>query len=335
MIDFWVSSGHLLLDKDENGYLRPTDDFVKLYLARPELVPPEDACAAERQLHARLMEAPRMPVGEAVIGALADPDARDNWRAVLAFRDHLLRHRSLEAAYLALMRAGVGATPPLFVTQLTHVIMRNVLDGLSDPFVLRAGEMMFRPQRLTREQGGILLADEEIVDGAEKSAHASPLIAMLGEQKVRQLDVMKLENAETYWKRSDQFDMVLDFAPSGPARPALARVMELWLAHMLGVEARITPLDKVENEALHWFIGLDAEATRIGNRLWRAEKVSQSEMDRVVALFGMEIAGQARAGPGRIHLILSMTPGRIVAMKPQNLLIGLPDDIAGGGRGRA
>ncbi len=40
MNDFWISSGHHLLDRDEGGGLRVTDEFLKLYLARPELLPP-------------------------------------------------------------------------------------------------------------------------------------------------------------------------------------------------------------------------------------------------------------------------------------------------------
>lgn len=335
MIDFWVSSGHLLLDKNEQGLLAVTDDFLKLYLARPELVPPEEACAAERALHAKLLAAPRTKVPAADLEAMADADARENWQMMLAFRDRLLAHSSLEAAYLDMMRNGVGRTPPLFIGQLVHVIVRNVLDGIDDPFVLRAGELFFRPQRLTREQGGILLADEEIVDGAEKEQHNSPLLAMLGEQKSKQLDVLKADNAETYWKRSEQFDMVLDFAPSGPARQALATVMERWLTHMLGLEARITPLEKVEDDNWFWFVGLDAESTRVGNRLWRGEKVSQDQAERIVALFSLELPELKEIAGRRIYLILSMTASRIVTLKPQNLLVGLPEAAYGGAHGRA
>jgi hypothetical protein len=325
MIDFWVSSGHLLLDKNADGFLVLTDDFLKLYLARPELVPPEEACNAERALHARLMSTPRTVVTTADIDAMADADARENWRTLLAFRDLLLRNPTLESAYLELMRNGVGKTPPLFVTQLLHVIMRNVLDGEADPVILRAGELMFRPQRLTREQGGILLADEEVVDGEEKSQHASPLTAMLGEHKARQLDVVTPANAELYWKRSDQFDMVLDISPNSPGRSALASVLQRWLRHMLGLEARITPLERVEDEAWYWFVGLDAESTRIGNRLWRGEKVPVDTLDRIVALYALELPEIEETAGRTIYLILSMTSARIVSLKPQNLLVGLPD----------
>ena len=51
---------------------------------------------------------PRRAVGGSEIAAIADADARENWQVVLAFRDLLLRHPTLEAAYLALMRAGSG-----------------------------------------------------------------------------------------------------------------------------------------------------------------------------------------------------------------------------------
>ena len=40
MNDFWLSCGHHLLDRDAGGGLVVTDDFLKVYLARPELAPP-------------------------------------------------------------------------------------------------------------------------------------------------------------------------------------------------------------------------------------------------------------------------------------------------------
>ncbi len=41
--DFWLSSGHHLLDRDADGRLLVTDEFLKAYLARPELLPPPEA----------------------------------------------------------------------------------------------------------------------------------------------------------------------------------------------------------------------------------------------------------------------------------------------------
>jgi len=57
------------------------------YLARPELMPPADACEAERNLHAGLLADPLRPVSKADIAALADADgARE-----LDFHDELPR----------------------------------------------------------------------------------------------------------------------------------------------------------------------------------------------------------------------------------------------------
>src|SRR5436309_2291377 len=121
MNDFWISSGHHLLDRDQGGGLQVTDEFLKLYLARPELLPPPDACGAERALHAALLADPRNPVSASDIKAIVDPDARENWQLLIDFRDRLLRHSTLEAAFVDLVRHGVGEIPPLFVAQLVHV----------------------------------------------------------------------------------------------------------------------------------------------------------------------------------------------------------------------
>jgi len=110
MADFWLSCGHHLLDRDDGGGLLVTDEFLKAYLARPELAPPPDACVAERTLHAALLSNPRRAVASSEIAAIADPDARENWSLMTAFRDHLVGHKTVEAAYLDLVRRGVGET---------------------------------------------------------------------------------------------------------------------------------------------------------------------------------------------------------------------------------
>ena len=59
MNDFWLSCGHHLLDRDDGGGLKVTDEFLKVYMARPELIPPPEACAVECTLHAALLVDPR------------------------------------------------------------------------------------------------------------------------------------------------------------------------------------------------------------------------------------------------------------------------------------
>jgi Family of unknown function (DUF6352) len=131
--DFWLSSGHHLLDRHAGGGLVVTDEFLKLYLARPEVNPPDEACVVERTLHAALLAEPRRPVAAKEIAAVADADARENYELLIAWRNHLLAHPTIEAAYLALVRGGVGHTPPLFLSQLVHAVLRNALDGCDDP----------------------------------------------------------------------------------------------------------------------------------------------------------------------------------------------------------
>ena len=91
---------------------------------------------------------------------------------MLAFREHLLRHRTLEAAYCDLVRKGFGRTPPLFIDQLVHVILRNILDDCDDGLMLRAAELFFREQRVTLHDGSLLAADEETIDAHAASSRS-------------------------------------------------------------------------------------------------------------------------------------------------------------------
>jgi hypothetical protein len=327
MTDFWLSCGHHLLDRDQGGGLLLTDDFLKLYLARPELIPPPAACAVERALHGALLADPRHPVAASDIAAITDADARENWQLLIAFRDHLLRHKTLEAAYSELCRHGLGRTPPLFINQLVHVILRNALDGVEDARVLRAAELFFRPQRVTLHEGSLIAADEETIGGVN-TAPVSPLVSMLGIPVEAGIDVINDGTAESYWERSDQFDMALDVTAGRAGLAALAEAMRRFVAHLLGVEVRIEPLTELRDVALAWYVGLDADATKIGDLLWDGEEIDEAAMARVVGLFRMSfddpgvVLDKVKGEP--VYLILAMTPDRLIRMKPQNLVTGLP-----------
>ncbi len=328
MPEFWVSSGHHLTRRDAGGGLVVTDELLLAYLARPELVPPDEACDAERALYAALLADPRRRVAPTEVAALADADARENWEMILAFRDRLLAARSVEAAYLDLVRNGAAGTPPLFLNQLVHLILRNALDGCDDPYTLRAAELFFRPQRASLSNGSLLLADAELIDEAEGAGRSSPLVAMLGREPVSELDVLTADNAWTYWSRSDAFSMALNLGSDPKSREGLARVIEAFLRHLTAVEVAVAPIPAIEDRDWRWFVGLDAEGTRIGNALWRGEAVDAATSERVLALFRLTVLDPARADPrieGRpVYLLLAMTPDRLVTMKPQNLIAGLP-----------
>ena len=320
MRDFWLSCGHHLTDRGPDGRLPVTDEFLKAYLARPELAPPSAACTVERGLRTGLLADPRRAVDVEEIAAIADVDARENWQLMIAFRDHLLRHETLEAAYLDLVCRKVGDTPPLFLNQLVHVILRNALDGCSDPFVLRAAELFFRAQRFTTHEGALIGADEETLGGTG-AAPLSPLVSMLGIPAAAEIDILTGDNAESYWGRSDLFDMALDLTAGRRGLAALAQAIGRWLQHMLGVDATVETLSEMRNVPLTWYIGLDAEGTRIGDALWHGEDIDEKTQRRVVGLFRLTFGNSEE---NAVYLILAMTADRVLRMKPQNLLVGLP-----------
>jgi uncharacterized protein DUF6352 len=327
MKDFWLSCGHHLLDRNASGGLVVTDEFLKAYFARPELMPPEDACAIERGLHRDLLVNPHHRVGADEVAAIADDDARENWQCLLAFRDLLSSHPTLEAAYLSLVRSGANRMPPLFVNQLVHVILRNALDRCEDPFVLRAAELFFRPQRILPHEHSLLLGDEEIVGGRSPTPVLS-LMSMLGAATHEQIDILSEDNANAYWQRSDHFDVAIDLTGAGRGTAALSEAMRQWIFHLLGIEVVIEPLNGLRDAKLSWYVGLDAEATRIGDGLWNGEGLNERAASRVLALFRLSfvdgglVANDLEGEP--IYLILAMTADQKLRMKPQNLLTGLP-----------
>ncbi len=327
MKEFWVSSGHHLTRRTEGGGLEVTDELILAYLARPEVLPPPEACAAERALHSSLMASPRRAVSGMEIDGIADADARENWRFLLGFRDRLVSHPTVEAAYVDFARKGAKETPPIFLSHLSHLVLRNVLDGCEDTLVLRAGELFFRAQRASVHEDRLLLADSEIVEELEADKHASPLTAMMGHDRITELDVLTAENAYDYWSRSDAFTMVLDFSATA-SREALATVIGRWVEHLLGLKVTVAPVPEIKDKDWRWFVGLDAEGTKIGNALWKGERLPKEVAERAVAFFRLEFETDApildRVKGAPVYLLLGMTEDRAIRLKPQNLVAGLP-----------
>ena len=112
----------------------------------------------------------------------------------------------------------------------------------------------------------------------------------------------------------------------------LATAMEFWLRHLLDVQVVIEPVRQIEDQSWTWFVGLDSEATRIGNALWHGDPFEQEVLERVLALFRLTFADPgetvAEVGAAPIWLILAMTADSTLRMKPQNLIAGLPLRLA-------
>lgn len=331
MRDFWKSAGLHLVEIGPEGWLKVTPQLLLAYWTRPEVHPIETSCNEEIRLHEDLLADPFMPVDEARLARLADPDAIDNYRAVLSFRELLTAAGTVEGAYLRIARASKISIPPVFVDQMVHLILRNILKDVRDPMRLRAAELFFREQTVSTEGGRLLLADEEIVEMHAKSGETglAQLLAETGTpMRTVELDVLDEDNKEIYWERSDRFDTVIDFRFEQPALDAFARVIEVWLQHLMQLEVRVEPRPKVEDTDWRWHIGLDREATRILNALYEGRPVGVDELSQIIGLFRMHIRDDRavidRVKGRPVYLGLAMTSAKRVKMKPQNLLANLP-----------
>jgi hypothetical protein len=316
-----------MVRRREDGRLAVTDELLLTYLARPEIVPPAEACIVERALHQRLLADPRAEVPASDIRMMEDADARENWTFFIAFRDLLTSAGTVEEAYLAIVR-GAMVVPPLFLNQLVHLILRNALEGCEDPYVLRAAELFYRPQRASVRDGALLLADEELVEDLEKERHGSPLTAMFAGGGAPELDVMDDENSWTYWSRSDAHSMAMNFGGNARARTGLAVAIAVFVDHLLAVRVSVEPLLDVTEGDFRWFVGLDSDATALGNALWRGETVPTEGMERLIGLFRLTLLDEERADPRAVgqpvYLMMAMTQDRTVRLKPQNLVVSLP-----------
>jgi len=104
--------------------------------------------------------------------------------------------------------------------------------------------------------------------------------------------------------------------------------MQRWIAHVLGVDVTIEPLTEMREVNLAWYVGLDADATKIGDMLWNGEEIDEATMARVIGLFELTfrdpsiVLDKVKGEP--VYLILAMTADKLIRMKPQNLVTGLP-----------
>jgi len=278
------------------------------------------------------MHDPRRPVAVHEIAALADADARDNYGILLRFRERLLAAGTLEACYAGLFRGEDIDVPPLFVDQLAHVILRNILGDGADPLQARSAELFFREQKTTQRDGHVLLADLETIEMHASGSRYGSIGRLIVEAESSlghvNLDVLDRANAALYWERESRHDTVISLTYGQAAPDALARVIEAWVAHFFDVRVSVRPLRAIEERRWAWHIGLDAESTAILNQLWRGEEVEPGRMRRVLALFRMDFAdaGVVRADVSGhpVYLALSANEQDQVRAKPQNLLINLP-----------
>jgi Family of unknown function (DUF6352) len=333
------------------GWRAPDDAFLRSFLAWPQLALVEESCAAERRLHELLTEAPARSVDPARLAALQDADARDNYALFLAFRDRLLAAGTLESAYLALMRGGAITLPPAFIDALLAAIVEHFMADTADAFEARAADLLVRPQRCTRQNGKVLCADRDTVDQLADSGGFGELGRLLrrGDVPWRKLElaVLSADNGADFWRARGSHErhrFVLDLshqavselghgvqftlARTHSGSKALARVLERWLLHMIGVVVQIEPLQAIDDPAWRWHIGLDAEASMILNQLYDGTGLAPGRLESLIGLFRLSFANRsemrADVAGKRVYLGLAHDADGMLRLKPQNLLLNLP-----------
>ncbi|MBK9605151.1 MAG: hypothetical protein IPO58_01480 [Betaproteobacteria bacterium] len=333
MPDFWPACGYRHLAVTGEHRLAVTDDFLRMYLLRPELAPIAESCDNELRLHEALLAEPRAAVPAPAIDAVADADVRDNFRIWLRFRDRLLAADTLEAAYARLFQGAGVDVAPLFVHQLTQILCRHVLGAAADPLEARVAECLFRAQRISvLGDGAVMAADDETVERFATDGGFGAIGELLQKQRTPlrtvDLDVLSRDNADSYWARDERFDTAVSLNRGQPALDALCRVLERWVAHFHSVRIAIRPQQAIDDKKWVWHIGLDAEASGILNDLYNEADVDEERSRRLLCLFQLDFADPADMRPqlrGRpVYLAMAMDGGQRLRLKPQNLLLNLP-----------
>jgi len=347
----WPEAALALLAHDADGRLLPTPAYFAHWMARPELALVAESCRAETRLHRALQAEPLRPVSPAELQALRDPDARENYGHVLGLRDALQTAGTLQGWLLALFRGRRINVPPLFIDLVVQAVVQDSLAGQDDALDWRAAELLFRPQRITVEQGRVLAADRATLQAQQATRGLGDIGRLLADAQapVKGLDlsVCNADSAPRYWADAVQpafrSTLLLDLthqltqelghglqftltARSG-LQP-LAAALQRWVRRLLGVEVRITPLQKIDDPQWRWHVGLDTEASALLNDLYTGQDVTPDRLQRLVSLFRLDFARPAemrRDVAGRpVYLALMADPAQNLRMKPQNLLLNLP-----------
>ena len=342
-----------LAPRNDRGWLLPSDGYLRRFLARPELAPVPESCPAELALHAALVATPAKAVSADELLALQDADTRENYALFLRFRGGLLAAGSLEGYYLGLFPAS-GAShitiAPLFIDELVQAMLRNLMDASDDVYAHRAAELLHRSQRISTQGGQVLSGDLQTLDMLTATGGVGDMGRFLAEAQAPlpsiSLQVLTDDNARsfslaqpagthtflldlTHEVSNDlSHGLVLTMTRARSGLKALARVLERWVQHLLGVAVTIRPVQKIDDPAWRWHVGLDAESTALLNDLYEGRDVAPERLQRLVSLFRLDFADPADMRPdvaGKpVYLGLMMNADGVLKLKPQNLLMNLP-----------
>ena len=242
---------------------------------------------------------------------------------------------SLEAAYVGLFQGDGVDVPPLFVHQLTQVLLRHILgeDADADGGARGRDAVSHRRRSPSTEDGAVMAADETTVELFASTAG----FGSLGELLAQNTDTRALGRSRRarrrqrrpYWDRDERHDFSVSLNRGQPALDALTRVLEKWMRHFLGVEVTIRQERAIDDEHWVWHVGLDAEASGLLNDLYnRVDIDDAAPAPAAVPVPAANSRTRRTCVPaiaGRpVYLAMAMDAEQRLKLKPQNLLLNLP-----------
>ena len=103
-------------------------------------------------------------------------------------------------------------------------------------------------------------------------------------------------NAHSYWERSDSFDFAFDLTAGRRGVAALGELAKLWVQHLLSIDVEIEALTELRDATLNWYVGLDSNATRMGDALWRGETLDPAAPEFLVGLYRLTFSRRRASG---------------------------------------
>jgi hypothetical protein len=256
---------------------------------------------------------------------------------------------SIESAYVRLFTGGADVDiAPVFVDSMAAAILRGLLEDSDVALEWRAAQMLYRTQRCTKVGERLLAGDRDTLDLLNRSGDFGGLAALLEKAGVTpralQLEVLGPDNAQAYFAEAERHRFLLDLtteieqdlghgvglrlANARAAAKPLARVLERWVEHLLGIAVRIRPLARIDDAQWRWHVGLDATATTLLNELYAGREIDADRRAALVGLFRLDFDDPANVRPevaGRpVYLAAGMDTNGLLRLKPQNLLTNLP-----------
>ena len=333
MHNFWPSTSYQTLQVNQDNQLIVTDDFLRMYLSRPELSLIPQSCLKERQIHEELVINPRQEVSEEMLQQIQDKDVLANYQIWFRYRTKLLEARSLESFYMGLFKGDGVDVPPLFINQLVQIFMCHLLGRQPKGMDGRVGEIFFRTQKISvLEDGIVMAADDETVNRNAQTEGFDNIIDLLNKPsfltRKLDLDVLNEDNEEIYWTRDEDFDFAIPLNIGQKPIQNFCDILERWINHFLGVEVKITPLQAISDPQWIWHVGLDAAATEILNALYNKEFLEPSNLSRIICLFRLDFLDIRDIRPEMVgkpvYLAIAKNENHELKLKPQNLLFNLP-----------